>query len=651
MPEPPSSAGAVDIAMAALGGNGPDSPAWRLLEEQQRLVREQVALARNERFRNRIKAARDLSIAAGVGLLVLGALALVWDASRARGMVVEPFSVAPQLQTQGITGQAAAARLLDHVGALEPPPEDLALAGLGVRSSETAAARIEIPQAGVSLDEVSRWLRRTLGRETPVTGELRPVGGGVALTVRVAGQPGDVVLAPDGDLDAALKLGAARLYARTEPLRWSRHLFDRGLDRASEAAALWSRRGSPPSPEERAQVIGVVLRDLDEAVRIARGVAEGGGPDRAWGYAFWGSYLWGRDNDGVESVRLLERARRLDPELAYAPATLTTIHNILGEPQLEREAALSADRLFRRRRADVEAAHVYWARLQMSGNLARTEGAYGDAARRFCRAADEAYKLRTTGRNCALYLARNYDGKGAERAMNSVPIEGRGRVYPLQIAAWNAASRGDPVAEVEAYRRWEQAAVFEQRQARVPTAVWPGVAVALAKAGRKAEAEALTAKLPGCYECLRARGQVAAIGRNWSEAERWLDAAARRGPEIPFAYFNLAEARAARGDVEGALRALRDARRYGPRWAAPLKLEGDLLARDARYGAAARSYEQAANRAPRWGALHLASGGSLEAAGRRGEARERYAAALALDLSAAERAEAQRRLNQLGPGT
>jgi hypothetical protein len=405
----------VDIAMTALADAGPGSPAWRLLEEQRRLVSEQVALARNERFRNRIKAARDLSLAAAVTLLILGGLWTVWDASRARGVVVEPFSVPPDLAAQGLTGQAAAARMLDHVTAMEPSAQELALAGSGVRSSEAGAVRIEIPQSGVSLEEASRWLRRTLGDEVPVTGDIRRDGGGLLLTVRVAGQPGDVVIAPAEGTEGALRLAAERMYARIEPLRYSRYLLDRTEDEWNAARRRWGASGVAPTPEARARAEQARQDGYTAAVEAARRVAQAGGPDQAWGYAFWGVHLWFRDSRAEESVRLLNRARQLDPTLAYAPASLTTIFNISGEPHLEREAAIEADRLFRRRRADVDPGHIVSARLQMRANIARTEGAFGDGASRECRAAEQGVALPASRRNCDLSGAEPRRARGRGR--------------------------------------------------------------------------------------------------------------------------------------------------------------------------------------------------------------------------------------------
>jgi tetratricopeptide (TPR) repeat protein len=386
---------------------------------------------------------------------------------------------------------------------------------------------------------------------------------------------------------------------------------------------------------------------MESAIGIARRVAEGGGPEQAWGFAFWGAFLHALESS-PESIRLLEQARRLDPELAYAAAVLTTVYNIEGEPHLERREALSAERLFRRARGDVNPDHLAWARMQMRSNLARTEGAYGDGVGLYCAAAARGYQIPETYRRCANYRVRNHDAQGARRTWLRMAPDDRPVVEGLILEALIAEARGDGPAEVAAYRRWDLATQLEDREERRSTAVWPGLAVALARGGEQGEAAALAARLPDCYQCLRAKGRVAALGRDWVGAERWLGAAVARAPEIPFAYHDLAEARRARGDLEGARGALRLARKHGPRWADPMKLEGDILAQTGEHRAAIRRYRNAAERAPNWGALHLAWGRSLQALGRDREAAGRYRRATGLDLDAADRAEAVRRLRELG---
>ena len=67
----------------------------------------ELAHLRWRRFEDRMKGATRLMLV-GVGALLLGAIALaMWNASQARGLVVEAFSVPPQLSpATGVTGDS-----------------------------------------------------------------------------------------------------------------------------------------------------------------------------------------------------------------------------------------------------------------------------------------------------------------------------------------------------------------------------------------------------------------------------------------------------------------------------------------------------------------------------------------------------------------
>jgi tetratricopeptide (TPR) repeat protein len=277
---------------------------------------------------------------------------------------------------------------------------------------------------------------------------------------------------------------------------------------------------------------------------------------------------------------------------------------------------------------------------------ARTTGDYLSAATENCRAADRGINLPDARRSCARYLAQVHDVRGALDALAMTPAETPAeRNFHAFIRMLIATSERDPTeaAAIEAYARGFVAR-GGGRQRRVPTLIWPNLAIAHARAGRIPEAQALVARTPGCYDCLVARAVVARFARDWPSSERWFTQATRRGPRVPFAYYAWGEARLARGDVEGALRMLREARERGPGWAEPLKLEGDILLRRGEARAALGKFEAAAERAPRWGALHLAWGRTLEESGRDEEARAKYAEAARLHLSAADRAAVQRLL-------
>jgi tetratricopeptide (TPR) repeat protein len=173
------------------------------------------------------------------------------------------------------------------------------------------------------------------------------------------------------------------------------------------------------------------------------------------------------------------------------------------------------------------------------------------------------------------------------------------------------------------------------------TWIWPLEALALARTGDVAGAEALIGRTAAdCYPCLRVRGLIAAEQRDWPTAERWFAEAVRQAPSVPLAYADWGRMRIARGDGAGAIAVLATAHAKGPSFADPLELWGEALAAQGDMRAASDKFADAAALAPNWGRGHLEWAKALARIGRREEARAQLRKAFALDLTAAERAEA-----------
>src|SRR5437868_12741946 len=87
----------------------------KLMEEQREQLRDQVKRMRlgliDQRFSIALKAMTAL-----IGFAIAGALAfMIWNASSSGGLVIEPFSVPPDLAARGLTGQVVASKLLDRL--------------------------------------------------------------------------------------------------------------------------------------------------------------------------------------------------------------------------------------------------------------------------------------------------------------------------------------------------------------------------------------------------------------------------------------------------------------------------------------------------------------------------------------------------------
>ena len=175
------------------------------------------------------------------------------------------------------------------------------------------------------------------------------------------------------------------------------------------------------------------------------------------------------------------------------------------------------------------------------------------------------------------------------------------------------------------------------------TTLWPHEARILAHLGRGPEAWAMIIQTPSdCYDCVRARGEIAALAGRRAEVDRWFAEAVRQGPSLPHAHLDWARARLARGDVDGAIAELTLAHAKGPHFADPLEQWGEALMRKGDFGGAAGKFTAADREAPRWGRNHLLWGEALARLGKADQAKAQWRAAAGMDLSAADRAELAR---------
>jgi len=257
-----------DAAMAVLHANAAlmhDQAG--LTREQISLSREQIGLARNERFRNRIRAVRDMMLVLTILAVVGGAGSVVWSAHRSSGLVVEPFETPPGMAAGGVDGTVVASRLLDRLSAFQAATGS-ARAPATYANNWGDDLSVEVAQTGVSVGEVWRLLRQTLGQETRLSGDLTEANGRITLTTRVGAQPGIVVSGDADELDRVLDETARAVYRQTQPYRyafWLRTVADADPDRravlAAERAATLAEMASSTDRTER--LWGLVGQSVD----------------------------------------------------------------------------------------------------------------------------------------------------------------------------------------------------------------------------------------------------------------------------------------------------------------------------------------------------------------------------------------------------
>jgi Tfp pilus assembly protein PilF len=582
---------------AEASGAEPAGVAARLLAKQERLVGWQIA---SERAGVTLKAMTGL---AGLATAVLLAV-MAWQASRADGMVIEPLSVPPDIAARGLTGEAAAAQLADHLKTIEISTR----AGTNLRQVVPNAGHrvtLEIPQTGVSLDQVEQWLRDRLGRQVRLTGELvKDADGQLTLTARLGATP--LPVRRGSDAAALLLQTAEAVYAQDLTGPFAGYLARQG--RFQERAAWDRQRMQSPDPKVQARA--------------------------------WQSFANGRlVEEGAESAtRALRIALSLDRSVTAGPA------NTLAS--LERQAG---------RR---EAAYRLWVE---SGQRARIDPTLTAAGREAIRTANQGVlaTLRhdhlTALRNRQAFFQSGAPGFPAPTreilASCYAPLHERTRALREQEidrvanAPWPAWRRAELALTL---KDWPAVLVAAEEAAGAAAAepdkgvhnhIWRWhKAAAQAQLGRLAQAQALIAPSPlDCEPCVRARGLIAAKGGNARLADHWYGEASKMAPSLADADFEWAEALAARGAYAKALARLSVAQRRTPRWADPRELEAEILLAQGD-DRAAKKFAEAAKLAPRWGRLHLKWGDALAAQGKADAAQAKWRAAAGMDLSPADRA-------------
>jgi tetratricopeptide (TPR) repeat protein len=559
------------------------------IAEEQRLQLSHLCI---RRFSDYSKIA--LELAAGLLLIVVVAAVgvMAWVASRDHDLVVDAFSVPPDMAARGETGLVVASQLLDQFGRMQAATQPTAQTEDVYRLNVGENVRIEIPQTGISVGDLDRYLRRWLGHEVHVGGEIIRSPEGPILTVRYAGKASVQIKGDEADFDGLMKKGAEGLYSIAQPLRYSDYLVTQGR--------------------------------LDDSLKILKRLAVTGSPiERARALTSWAEGV-DFDGRGREALSIVGEALRLAPDASFALAVESDAQCELGHD----EAAHAAEVRM------VAAAPKTWSQAQLAGSqlaylphfiAQRGDGHAGD----FAAAAKDWNQVSATGgsglanNDAELQLmefapqrAAAHDLAGARRAVAenagipsnpATAVAYANAVIAFYAGDWRAVIdiAGPLEADSNTYRRaWQEVQVRPLR------------AVAMARLGDVAGAEDLIARTPlDCDLCVRARGQIAALKGDWPAADAWFSMVAARSPSVPFAYADWGEALLAKGDLDSAIDKFKRANAISPHFADPLKGWGDALARQGRRKEALEKYSQGLNYAPTWQALRDARDAALRRAG------------------------------------
>jgi hypothetical protein len=621
-------AGVGPVAVALALGGASREKADAFLDDQRILMTDQRAFIADQRhhlreqtkslkigiFNERLSASLKV-LTAFAGLAVAGFVGVaVWNAAHADGLVIDTFSVPPELAQHGLTGEVVASRMLDRL-------TDLQNGTISVRAAQSFDnnwgndIKVEIPETGVSFGEAYRYLKGWLGHETHLRGEVVRSGTSVTLTTRVSGESGASFSGTETDLGSLVEMGAENVYGRTQPYRYAVYL------------------GSHGRP--------------DEAFAVYRNLAKAGsGKDRPWGYMGWSHEAYDSETTDV-ARRMIETAFGLEPDNALVVGELAIDEVDRSHP--ENALRLCKQTLSILGHPDQQLISASGVVIVREENEARAAGLSGDF-QMAAQTLEDVVANRATGQPTSPFLAlyqTHIHDLTAARATLGEPAQGN--VFsPLFNAVWSITAQMNIDSEAQ-----DWSGVVARGRDLVPLSQkYPGThfrslaltipisAYAEARLGRMPSAEAEIASTPGdCYDCLRARARIAALNGQSARADWWFGRAVTAAPSIPFAYADWGQAFLERGDSDGAIAKFTIASQKGPKFADPLEMWGEALMAQNRSDLALAKFAEADKYAPNWGRLHLKWGEALGYAGRKDEARKQYHAASTLDLSAADKAE------------
>jgi len=623
-----SEGGSSGIAAAMAMGPGNDR-ANTYLDEQTKLTRLQIDqieeenqtrrhILKLERASAAMKVAFELAVALIVTIIAVGLGAMIWSAASDTGLVVESFSVPPDLASRGLTGDVIAAKLLDKLSSLQSQTVS-SRAPSSYANNWGSDIKLQIPDTGVSIGEFNRSLHTWLGHQTRISGEVYRTPTGIAVTARVGSDSSPTFTGSDADLDKLIRQAAESVYHATQPYRYAVYLANVGRNKEAMPAYLAL-------------------------------IANGSPVDRAW--ALIGlENIYANRADYKGALELLDRANTIRPNFVMSYVNRSGIEGQFQHDELGYAATMKAVQIWHGPR-DPTLSETAWnmGSLSAYASLAADVGDYKaqiDYNRQIEAQPEFSGQVENARQNDITGYASLHDGAGARQAYESMP-PGNNALLTLQREGTNAFAQmilDHPQAMMAMREKFDKllgglgpAGKQVQR-----SQFWPFVAYGYALQGDFKNAHMWVDKTAtDCTQCLSVRGLIDAMEKNWGGADYWSARATRFAPSLPQAFSTWGRILLMKGDTDGAIAKFEAAHTRGPNFADPLEMWGEALLAKHQPEDAISKFEEANKHAPNWARLHLKWGEALAALGRKDEAKAEFARAAGLDISPADKAELER---------
>jgi tetratricopeptide (TPR) repeat protein len=556
-----------------------------------------------------------LAVAAVALACFLGAS--VWNAAHADGLVIESFSVPPDVAERGLTGQVIAGELLDRL-------TEINQSTISIRTGKSYAAswgdeiKVEIPETGVSVAEAYRFLRRWLGHESHINGAVWHSQGGIVITARSEGKS-VTVSGPDTDIGGQIQKAAEAVFSLAEPYRYGAYLLTRG--RYQEAITVFRQQAARGPAVDRAWALVGLARAL-----VIKGDI---GPREAEPFDREAAKL---DPGNIPALNNVAGIERVLGRLEHAASDSRKLAGLLGHSGDGEIGADDTSLLVEKEMAANDLRELMGASGESASSIANllradNDVSFGNISTRLTVQEIYAHDL----------MAARVTPRERDRKFQSA---GQFAYGGIRIKAALAVAEQDWPAVVAAASSAEP--LLKERSVQEPflVTVVPSQAYAEARLGRFREAEALIATTPGdCDECMLQRARIAELEGKPARADWWFARAVHDAPSIPLVYATWGQALLERGQPDAAIAQFTIANRRGPHFADPLEGWGEALMAQNRSDQALAKFAEAEKYAPNWGRLHLKWGEALAYAGKRDDARAQFSRATQLDLTPAEKSE------------
>ncbi len=555
------------------------------LEDEHALRLEHLAhqrhLLRGQRLGQALRITFQIVIALFVILVSAGIAMMLHDAVTSHSVVIDAFEAPAALAARGVTGTVVASDVLDELTRLQNAihgSQDILEQKRSLSNGWSSDVKVDVPETGISLGELSRLLEARLGHDLHIGGDLIETDqGGLALTIRGAGISPRTFTGGAGDLDRLVASATQYVYAQFQPVLWVDYLAG---GRCPEAIAFIKSAFAGVNDRNRAAFL------------------------ESWSAC---EVVTGTPPDSIRSAVELDReAIELDPEAWSAYTNEEIGFAALGREEDAWRVGEALHRAADTRRVQLPAYYL---------------GPWDGATRDLQAERDELDATAVMNQSSEIVLGsasvviaridiQLHDPAAAEPILRTLDPAQQGFIRSLLDEEIGETAQA--AAEMEAIEQVTPSAAGA-RTAELACQIAPIEEAA----GHPDKADAILANADAAHftDCRRFRGDILDHRGDWAGAQQAYAAAVALAPDLPAGYYSWGVALARHGDLAGAIAKLQAANQRGPHWADPLKAWGDVLAKQGHWSDALAKYDEALKYAPNWAALKQARGA---AASRRG---------------------------------